>query len=96
MDRNHIPEESLPHLFDAFYRVEDSRNRKSGGSGLGLYIVRMILEQHGGFYGAENSRDGVRLWFRLPLKEYHIAYKKSKTHRNHIITPKEIQNGTVK
>lgn len=92
----HIPEESLPHLFDAFYRVEDSRNRKSGGSGLGLYIVRMILEQHGGFYGAENSRDGVRLWFRLPLKEYHIAYKKSKTHRNHIITPKEIQNGTVK
>lgn len=61
----HIPEESLPHLFDAFYRVEDSRNRKSGGSGLGLYIVRMILEQHGGFYGVENSRDGVRFWFRL-------------------------------
>lgn len=62
----HIPEESLQYLFDAFYRVEDSRNRKSGGSGLGLYIVRMILEQHGGFYGAENSRDGVRFWFRLP------------------------------
>lgn len=61
----HIPEESLPRLFDAFYRVEDSRNRKSGGSGLGLYIVRMILEQHGGVCGAENSRDGVRIWFRL-------------------------------
>ncbi len=61
----HIPEESLPRLFDAFYRVEDSRNRRSGGSGLGLYIVRMILEQHGALWGAENFREGVRIWFRL-------------------------------
>ena len=42
----HIPEEALPRLFDAFYRVDDSRNRSMGGSGLGLYIVKMALEYH--------------------------------------------------
>lgn len=61
----HIQEENLSRLFDAFYRVENSRNRKSGGSGLGLYIVRMIVEQHGGVCGAENSKAGVRVWFRI-------------------------------
>lgn len=61
----HIPEEALPHLFDAFYRVESSRSRRTGGSGLGLYIVRMALEQHGAQYGAENTPDGVRFFFRL-------------------------------
>lgn len=61
----HLPEDSIGRIFDAFYRVEDSRNRKSGGSGLGLYIVRMILKQHGAACGAENSRDGVRIWFRM-------------------------------
>ena len=60
-----IPEESLPHLFEPFYRVEHSRNRASGGSGLGLYIVKMILEQHGGSCAAENGRDGVRVMWRM-------------------------------
>ena len=42
----HIPEAEIPKLFDAFYRREKSRNRKAGGSGLGLYIVKMIVELH--------------------------------------------------
>lgn len=62
----HLPKESVSHLFEPFYRVEGSRNRESGGSGLGLYIVKMILEFHHGVFGAENSRDGVRVWFRIP------------------------------
>lgn len=61
----HIPEDALPHLFDAFYRVESSRSRRTGGSGLGLYIVRMALEQHGADYGVENTREGVRFFFEL-------------------------------
>lgn len=61
----HIPEESLPHLFDAFYRVDNSRNRQSGGSGLGLYIVRMILSAHEADYGVENTENGVRFWFQM-------------------------------
>ena len=55
----HINEQNLPHLFDAFYRVDSSRNRKNGGSGLGLYIVREILEQHGAEYEMRNTEAGV-------------------------------------
>lgn len=61
-----IPTESIEHLFDAFYRVESSRSRRTGGSGLGLYIVRMALEQHGARYGVENIEDGVRFFFEIP------------------------------
>lgn len=61
-----IPDASIPHLFDAFYRVESSRSRRTGGSGLGLYIVRMALEQHGARCGVENIEDGVRFFFEIP------------------------------
>lgn len=60
-----IPENDLPHLFEAFYRVEQSRNRQTGGSGLGLYIVKMALDLHGADYGIENTAEGVRCWFRF-------------------------------
>ena len=60
-----IPESDLPHLFEAFYRVEQSRNRETGGSGLGLYIVKMALEKHGAQYGIRNTADGVEAWFRM-------------------------------
>ncbi|HIR58287.1 MAG TPA: HAMP domain-containing protein [Candidatus Gallacutalibacter pullicola] len=56
----HISEDALPHLFEAFYREEGSRNRKTGGSGLGLYLVRMILERHRAVCTIENTEDGVR------------------------------------
>ena len=56
----HIPEADLPKLFDAFYRVEASRNRETGGSGLGLYIAKMILDAHGAQYKMENTDAGVR------------------------------------
>ncbi len=61
----HIPEESFPKLFDAFYRVEQSRNRSTGGSGLGLYIVQKILAQHGSVCTVENTEKGVRFSFLL-------------------------------
>lgn len=54
-----IPEEALPQLFTPFYRVEQSRNRQSGGSGLGLYLVRLILELHNASCEIKNSEDGV-------------------------------------
>ena len=61
----HISEQEIPKLFDAFYRREKSRNRKAGGSGLGLYIVKMILDQHGASYRMGNTCDGVCFSFSL-------------------------------
>ena len=54
-----IPEEELPVLFTPFYRVEKSRNKSTGGSGLGLYLVKTILELHGVRYRVENTESGV-------------------------------------
>lgn len=54
-----IPEEALPVLFTPFYRVEKSRSKSTGGNGLGLYLVKAILELHGFQYRVENTETGV-------------------------------------
>lgn len=56
----HLPEEEIPRLFEAFYRVDPSRNRQTGGTGLGLYIVKTILDLHGAEIRIENTHRGVR------------------------------------
>lgn len=61
----HIPEDSIPKLFEAFYRVEQSRSRKTGGSGLGLYIVQEILRQHGSECVVCNTQTGVKFSFTI-------------------------------
>lgn len=61
----HIPEEALEHVFEPFYRVEQSRNRYTGGSGLGLYIARNILERHGAAFHIYNTAEGVMFHFSL-------------------------------
>jgi len=55
----HIPDQDIPQLFDAFTRLEQSRNRQTGGSGLGLYIVRTILELHDVSYRMFNTPEGI-------------------------------------
>ena len=59
----HIPADSKHKLFDAFYRVEQSRSRKTGGSGLGLYIVQEILRQHESVCTVCNTQSGVKFSF---------------------------------
>lgn len=56
----HIAEEDLKQIFTPFYRVDKSRNRNSGGSGLGLYITKTILDHHGIQHNMVNTEDGVR------------------------------------
>ncbi len=50
-----IPEESLPHIFDRFYRVDKARSRSTGGSGLGLSIVRDLIQKHQGKITVESA-----------------------------------------
>lgn len=60
--------EALPHVFDRFYRVDPSRSRSSGGSGLGLPIARQLVSAHGGDIWAENNEGpGATLTFTLPV-----------------------------
>lgn len=59
-----IPEEALSHIFERFYRADPSRNRDSGGSGLGLSIAQWIAEMHGAEIGAE-STEGHGSAFRV-------------------------------
>ncbi|MDQ0557037.1 sensor histidine kinase [Paraclostridium ghonii] len=54
-----IDERHKEKLFKPFYRVEKSRNRKTGGSGLGLYIVSQILKEHGFRYNIKNGKNSV-------------------------------------
>lgn len=61
----HIPEDSIPKLFDAFYRVEQSRSRKTGGSGLGLYIAQEILRQYESKCTVCNTQAGVKFSFTI-------------------------------
>lgn len=56
----HIKEEDLEQVFIPFYRVDKSRNRNTGGSGLGLYIVKTILEHYNIFYYMENIKEGIQ------------------------------------
>ena len=64
-----IPPGDLPHIFDRFYRVDKSRARASGGSGIGLTISRHIVEAHGGRIWAESqgAGRGSVFGFTLPV-----------------------------
>lgn len=68
-----IGETDLPLLFTPFYRADRSRSRESGGSGLGLYIVKTILDLHGLAHGLENAENAVR--FTIILNQNEIGGK---------------------
>ena len=64
-----IPEESLPHLWEKFYKVDKARTREYGGSGIGLSIVKALMDSMHQAYGVENYNNGVAFWFELELCE---------------------------
>ncbi|XID93788.1 sensor histidine kinase [Paenibacillaceae bacterium WGS1546] len=61
-----IPQEDLPYVFERFYRADKSRNRRTGGSGLGLTIVKELVAAHGGDIFAESRRQGTTFTIHLP------------------------------
>lgn len=60
-----IPETDLPHMFTPFYRADRSRNKATGGSGLGLYIVKTILDLHDMSYRIKNTEHSVAFFLYL-------------------------------
>ena len=62
-----VPDDSLPRIFDPFYRVEPDRNRVTGGVGLGLSIARRAVELHRGRISASNTNPGLLVTIEIPL-----------------------------
>ena len=61
-----IPAEDLPRVWERFFRVERSRDRASGGAGIGLAIVKRLVEEAGGRVGASSDHGTTTFWFSLP------------------------------
>lgn len=64
-----IPSEDIAFIWDKFYKVDKARSREYGGNGIGLSIVKAIMERHRQEYGVENCGNGVDFWFELELVE---------------------------
>jgi len=62
-----IPQESVPQIWDKFYKVDKARTREYGGSGVGLSIVKAIMESMNQKYGVINYDNGVEFWFELEI-----------------------------
>ena len=62
---NPIPKEDIPNLWTKFYKVDKARTRAYGGSGIGLSIVKAIMDAHHQSCGVNNREDGVEFWFTL-------------------------------
>lgn len=61
-----IAREDLPYVFERFFRADRSRSRQGGGAGIGLAIVKELIESHHGSVGAESQEGITRIWFELP------------------------------
>jgi signal transduction histidine kinase len=62
-----IPDESMDRIWDKFYKVDKARTREYGGSGIGLSIVKAIMEAMNQQYGVQNYNNGVQFWFELDI-----------------------------
>ena len=62
-----IAEEHINRIWNRFYKVDESRNRTDGGTGIGLSFVKAIMNNYGNRYGVTNKDDGVEFYFDLDL-----------------------------
>lgn len=63
-----IPEEDISRIWDKFYKVDKAHTREYGGNGIGLSIVKVIMESFHQGYGVKNYDNGVEFWFELDVK----------------------------
>lgn len=63
-----IPEEDLEKIWTKFYKVDKARTREYGGNGIGLSIVKAVMDAHNQQFGVQNYDNGVEFWFELDRK----------------------------
>ena len=66
---NNISEENLTRVWNRFFKADEARNRDDGGSGIGLSIVRAIMNNYGNDFGVENKDNGVEFYFEVDINE---------------------------
>ena len=66
---NPIPEDELDNVWQKFYKVDKAHTREYGGNGIGLSIVKAVMDSHGGTCGVYNTDEGVCFWFELNKME---------------------------
>ena len=65
---DNIKEEDMERIWNRFYKVDQSRNRQDGGTGIGLSFVKAIMSNYNNAYGVINKEDGVEFYFDLDIK----------------------------
>ncbi len=66
---DNIAKENLSRIWNRFFKVDEARNREDGGSGIGLSIVRAIMNNYGNDFGVENKVDGVEFYFEVDMTD---------------------------
>lgn len=64
-----IPEDTIERIWTRFYKVDSSRNREKGGTGIGLSLVKAIMNKYNNSYGVVNKKDGVEFFFEINKNE---------------------------
>lgn len=64
-----IPEEDLQRIWGRFYKIDSSRNRQDGGSGIGLALVKAIMNNYQNEYGVKNKKNGVEFYFDMDISD---------------------------
>ncbi len=88
-----IPDQDIGLIWDKFYKVDKARTREYGGSGIGLSIVKAIMDSMNQKYGVENRGDGVAFWFELPCENPAAHAQAGKTAAGEDPSASKIQDG---
>ena len=65
---DNISDENINRIWNRFYKIDEARNRNDGGTGIGLSVVKAIMNNYGNSYGVINKENGVEFYFDLDLK----------------------------